>query len=442
MAPPTSSFVARWWVAVDPIEEILEAGKRRADEAEVWLATGSSVAAMLRKRKISSATGSDHQTLSIRVIKGGRIGVSSTDDPSSWEECLGAALRSAALAAPQEWEGLPASSEKTDGFVNFDESAVPDPEQVRDLVSGMEEGADRHPVEIISGNAQISQYRVVLANTHGLYCEDRESMVSMGLETIRDQSTGYEYEASWKMDIDPVSVGERAAFLAATSHGGKDIPTGTYDVVLSPDALGQLMGATFLPALSGRNVHAGRSRLAPLLGQEVCDPALSLIDDPMHPRGLGSCLWDGEGTPTGVLTLVERGVLRCFAYDLKTAYQFGKETTGNAVRSGMGGGVTIGFHCMTLDGPRGEIGGEDALWVHDVIGAHTANPLTGDFSVELANAYLCRGGNPEYPVRKAMLSGNVFDMLRDIRGLSREEKVVGCCVLPSIRLKNQKIIGI
>jgi len=77
----------------------------------------------------------------------------------------------------------------------------------------------------------------------------------------------------------------------------------------------------------------------------------------------------------------------------------------------------------------------------DVIGAHTANPLTGDFSVELANAYLCRGGTPEYPVRKAMLSGNVFEMLREIEGLSREEKVMGCCVLPSIRLKDQKIIG-
>jgi len=190
------------------------------------------------------------------------------------------------------------------------------------------------------------------------------------------------------------------------------------------------MGTTFLPALSGRNVHAGRSRLAPFLGQEVCDTALSLVDEPLHPRGLGSCLWDGEGTPTRVLKLVEKGVLRCFAYDLKTAYQFGKETTGNAVRSGLGGGVGIGFHCMTLDGPRREICEEETLWAHDVIGAHTANPLTGDFSVELANAYLCRGGTPEYPVRKAMLSGNVFEMLREIEGLSREEKVMGCCVLP------------
>jgi PmbA protein len=431
----------RWLVAVDTIEKILRAGERQTDELEVYLATGTSVTARLRKRDISYAMGSEHQALSIRVVRGGRTGLSSTGNPRSWKACLEAALRSAALATPQEWGGLPGPADTKDSFINFDGNAIPDPDRVRDMVRGMEEGACRHPVEIVSGSAQISQYRIVLANTCGFYGELRESVVSMGLETIRDQSTGYEYETSWKVDIDPVSVGEKAAFLAATSHGGKDIPTGIYDVVLSPDAFGQLLGSSFLPALSGRNVHTGRSRFAQRLGQEVCDPALSLIDDPRHPRGIGSCPWDGEGTPTRTLTLVEKGVLRCFAYDLKTAYQYGCRTTGNAVRSGMGGGVTIGFHCMTLDGPRQEIFEKDALYVHDVVGAHTANPLTGDFSVELANAYFYRGGNPEYPVRKAMLTGNVFEMLGDTGGLSREEKVVGSCVLPSIRLKNQRIIG-
>ena len=435
------SFGTRWLVAVDTIEKILMAGERQADEVEVYLATGTSVTARLRKREISYALGSEHQALSLRVIRGGRIGVSSTGNPQAWEACLDAALRSAALAAPQEWDGLPGPAENYGDFVNFDENVVPDPDRVREMVRGMEEGACRYPVEIVSGSAEISQYRIVLANSRGLYREDRESLVSMGLETIREQSTGYEYGTSWKMDIDPGSVGEKAAFLAATSHGGKDIPTGTYDVVLSPDAFGQLMAGSFLPALSGRNVHTGRSRLAHLIGQEVCDPALSFIDDPSNTRGIGSCRWDGEGTPTRTLHLVEKGVLRCFAYDLKTAYQYGCMTTGNAVRSGMGGGIAIGFHCMTLDGPRDEILEKDAIFVHDVVGAHTTNPLTGDFSVELANAYLYRGGNPEYPVRKAMLAGNVFEMLGETGGLSGEEKVVGCCVLPSIRLKNQKIIG-
>ena len=436
-----SFSMVRWWVAVELVEEILKAGAEQADELEVYLATGTTVSARLRKKEISYASGSKHHALSLRVVRDGKIGFSSTGNPDSWKDCLRAALKSAALAARQEWRGLPGPAGNARGSINYDENLVPDPGCVSRLLKGMMEGASQHPVDIISGSAQVSRCRAFLANTSGLFCEERESMVSAGLETIRDQSTGYEYETSWRMDIDPVSIGERSAFLAATSHGGRDIPTGIYDVVLSPDALGQLLGSALLPALSGRNVHTGRSRLADLLGQEVCDPALSLIDNPFHPRGSGSCLRDGEGTPTRVLALIRNGVLSSFAYDLKTACQYGKETTGNAVRSGSGGGVTIGFHCITLEGPRRDLTEKETLWVHDIVGAHTANPLTGDFSVELANAYFYRGGTPEYPVRKAMLSGNVFEMLRDTGGLSFEEKVVGCCVLPSIRLKNQRIIG-
>jgi len=50
-----------------------------------------------------------------------------------------------------------------------------------------------------------------------------------------------------------------------------------------------------MPALNGRNVHAGRSRLAGEMGRQVMDERISLSDDPNHPRGLGSTAWDAEG---------------------------------------------------------------------------------------------------------------------------------------------------
>ncbi|MCQ8894165.1 MAG: TldD/PmbA family protein [Methanolinea sp.] len=426
---------------MDLIEKILSAGNAKADEVEIYLSTGRSVTARLKRREISYAAGSDNKSLAIRVISGGKIGVSSTSNPGRWEPCLDAALRSAQLANAQEWKGLPRPDPAGGGWINFDQTLIPDPARAGGLLQDMVEGAGAYPVEITSGSAEISRFSTVLANTNGLFREDRESLVSIGLEAIREQSTGYEFETSWKADIDAVEVGRRAAFLASSSAGGRDIPTGTYDVILSPVALAQLVEACIIPALSGRNVHEGRSRLAPLLGEEVFDPALTLTDDPFHPRGTGSCLWDGEGSVTRRLPFIERGVLRCFAYDLKTAYRYGKESTGSAVRSGMGGGISIGVHCATLDGPRCNLADEEGIWVHDVVGAHTANPLTGDFSVELSNAFLTRGGHFEYPIKSAMLTGNVFEMLKGTEGISREERVVGAFVLPSIRLKNQRIIG-
>lgn len=431
----------RWWAEVELAERIVREGGRRVDELEVYLFSGHMVTARLKRHEIHYASGAEQQGLSIRVIHQGRIGTSATMNPSKWEACMEAAVSSARLATAQEWEGLPGPQQLDRAPLNFDPGVTPDAETARDLLGDLVRGTEKYPVGITSGSAEISRFASTLANTGGAYYEDMESMVSVGVETIMDQSTGYEFEGSWKMDIDARSVGEKAAYLAHSSHGGRDIPSGQYDIVLSPVALAQLIGGVYLPALSGKNVHAGRSRLASREGQQVMDRALTLLDDPFHPKGLSSCRWDGEGTPTRIVNFVENGILREFAYDLKTAYRYGKVSTGSAVRGGHGGAPSIGTHALTLTGPREDLLEGLLVHVNDVVGAHTANPLTGDFSVELSNAYLIRDGTVEYPVRKAMLSGNVFDVLMETGSLSKNERVVGSMVLPEIRLKDLAIIG-
>ncbi|HSQ93065.1 MAG TPA: metallopeptidase TldD-related protein, partial [Methanoregula sp.] len=81
------------------------------------------------------------------------------------------------------------------------------------------------------------------------------------------------------------------------------------------------------------------------------------------------------------------------------------------------------------------------VYVHNVVGAHTANPMSGDFSVEISNAFRVKDGSFEEPVRSAMMSGNVFDLHKDIAGFSRESRAVGSLILPSVKLNKQRIIG-
>ncbi|MDD1646608.1 MAG: metallopeptidase TldD-related protein, partial [Methanomicrobiales archaeon] len=79
--------------------------------------------------------------------------------------------------------------------------------------------------------------------------------------------------------------------------------------------------------------------------------------------------------------------------------------------------------------------------VHDVVGAHTANPMSGDFSVECQNAAWMEGGILGDPVRKAMIAGNFFDTLSDLGGIGTDSRIVGNAILPSLRLKNLQVIG-
>ena len=432
----------RWWAAVEILDDILKAGRKSADEVEIYLAEGRSVSAELKRTVVSKSIESRHFSLSIRIITGGKMGTSSTSNPAEWRRCLEAAVASGKLATPQVWNGLPDLSVPGGPDLSYDPSLDPQPAAARELLEAMVDGASRHPVQVTAGGATMSVGSITLANSHGVRYSRNQSMASASLETIRENSTGYEFETSCACDFDPESIGDRAGFLAASSVNGKDIPTGTYDVILSPLAGAQLISTVLVPALSGRNVHAGRSRLAGSLGMQVADAAISMYDDPLLPRGLGSTRWDAEGTLTRKIPFISDGVLGEFAYDLKTAYRHGAESTGSAVRSGSGGMPAIGHHNMVIEGPESDLMDEPAVYVQDVVGAHTANPLSGDFSVELTNPFRVRAGGYESPVRKAMLSGNVFDLLFRTTGLGRDRRPVGSLIIPSIRLKDQRIIGV
>ncbi|MBP7121043.1 MAG: TldD/PmbA family protein, partial [Methanolinea sp.] len=89
------------------IEQILHEGAQRVDELEVYLFSGFSVSARLKRHEIHYASGANQQGLSLRVIHKGHIGTSATMNPETWNACMDAAIASASLATPQDWEGLP-----------------------------------------------------------------------------------------------------------------------------------------------------------------------------------------------------------------------------------------------------------------------------------------------------------------------------------------------
>ncbi len=421
------------------IDDILRKGEKVADEVEVVYGTGKSINASLKGREIGEAGGSELWAFCIRIIDGGRIGSSMTNDPGRWEECLDAAKAGSRFAGVQDWGGLPGpyTPNGTPDKV-FDENLDLDSARLTGYVEELLNGASEYEVDVAGGGASVSQSFYKLTNSSGLVYENSRTRVSASLETISGTSTGYESDTSCFADrLDPYDIGKKAAYLAAHSVGAGDIDTGTYDVILSPIAAAQLIGGIIVPALSGKNVKAGRSYFADKLGEQCLDESFTLRDDPFH--GQSSRVIDAEGVPTRVLDLVKDGVVNTFTYDLKTAYKYGEESTGSAVRSDSS--PAIGFHNLYLEGDRQDIFDEKALYVHDVIGAHTANGITGDFSIETSNATWREGGADGDAVRAAMLSGNVFEMLKSIAGVSKESRELGNVIMPSVRFNNLRVVG-
>jgi PmbA protein len=179
--------------------------------------------------------------------------------------------------------------------------------------------------------------------------------------------------------------------MAVRSVNGQKVETGTYDVLLRPIAFTELLEYAFLPSISADNVQKGRSLMSEKIGQQVASSHLSFTDDGLLPGGLGTTGFDGEGVPSMRNSILERGVLKGFLYDSYTAGKSGVKSTGNAVRGGYSDLPRIGIRNLLVQSSEPfdvvkETG--RGIVVNSFIGAHTANPISGDFSVEARNLFI------------------------------------------------------
>ena len=128
--------------------------------------------------------------------------------------------------------------------------------------------------------------------------------------------------------LDVEGAAREAVEKTKASHDARDWEPGTYEVVLEPYCVYDIVG--FLGAqLTGLAVEEGRSFVGGKLGQRVTGP-VTLVDDPFDPQGMARA-FDFEGQPSERVTLIENGIARAVVYDSSTAHRAGVRNTGHAL---------------------------------------------------------------------------------------------------------------
>jgi len=164
-------------------------------------------------------------------------------------------------------------------------------------------------------------------------------------------------------------------------------------------------------------------------------------DDGLLAGGMGTSAFDDEGVGSQKTAVIQNGVLKGFLYDSYNAGKAGLKSTGNAVRGGYAEVPLVGLRNLVVSSDETfDLQSETkGLLVNSFIGGHTANPISGDFSVEARNSFYIEPKEAPRPITSMMLAGNVFDLLRDI-DLGRDARIVGGIVTPSVRVK-MKVVG-
>jgi PmbA protein len=73
--------------------------------------------------------------------------------------------------------------------------------------------------------------------------------------------------------------------------------------------------------------------------------------------------------------------------------------------------------------------------VDSVLGAHTANATTGDFSVTAANVWRIRKGAVTGPVSEVAIGGNLPDLLLRLDGVGSRPKQMDGLAIPPLRFR-------
>ncbi|MBI4395767.1 MAG: TldD/PmbA family protein [Elusimicrobia bacterium] len=247
----------------------------------------------------------------------------------------------------------------------------------------------------------------------------------------------------WKeLNFERVLTGARERLL--NSFGAKPVSSGTWPVIFLPR-----VGVDFLELISGAlcadAVQRGRSFLAGRRGGAVASSHVTIVDDGLYPQGIASSLYDEEGVPTQTNVVVKEGRLMGYLYDSYTAHREGLPSTGNAGRAGVQSPPSPEPSNLYLVPGRMA---QTRLWedlpkaflVQDVMGMHTADAVSGDFSVG-AVGLLVEKGHVRRAVKGVTLAGNALDMLKELDAVADDLTWYGSVGAPTFRVSGLSVGG-
>lgn len=437
-------------------ERILSLARARTEAAEIYIRTSATTSVEVKDGVVDAFERARDGGAGLRVLSDGRIGFAFTNDFSlnGIRSLVETAHLNAKNAEKDPFAALPDVALSAYGIVSIYDPVIPklsEQEKISRAVALEREafGVDSRIKRIRKASANYSEAETLIMNDRGGEVRFQGTAVSASIEVVAEDKG--EAQAGWEYDarrfyrlLDIEDVGRRAARKALDLLGARHL-----DSVKAPVILDAAVAEEFLSIMasgfSSENVQKKKSLLAGKLDAVIASPLVTITDDGLMEGGLGSAPSDDELVPMRTKTVVDQGRLALFLYNSYTARKERTESTGNGMRGGFKGmpgvGVTNLFIRPGALTPLQLIEGTDrGLLVTEVMGAHTANPISGDFSVG-ASGFWIEKGKKAYPVREITIAGNILDLMKNIDAICDDLRFSGRIGCPTLRVKELSVSG-
>lgn len=367
--------------------------------------------------------------VAIRLFKGGKASFACSSDwtPPFLERMIDLSYNSLSVLEEGDRFELPAKNGGTSDYGSWGPSPSSsasrrDKLEAAVLLETETRKFDHRIVRVRDARYSEETRHIRLKNSRGIEGEFSRTLCELSAMVMAEE--GGNQEMAWEEEfsdhfegIHPREMARRVAEKAVSQLGAQPVKTQKVSVILDP-----VVGASFLGILASSffadQVQRNRSALRGRLGEKIYSDRVSLVDDGRYAGGVGTAPFDGEGFPTQKNELVNKGTLRQFLYDARSATLEGRESTGNGIRPHFKEQPRVGatnFYVVpgeaSLEGLFSSMG--RGLWIRDVIGMHTADSVTGDFSVGASGIWI-ENGRKNNPVRGITVSGNLHELFAKV----------------------------
>ena len=275
-----------------------------------------------------------------------------------------------------------------------------------------------------------SRKKVIFLNSSGSFIEQERADVTLRLTAIAAKNSEVQQVG--------LSMGSRGEFDAITNLHDKvaEMAQHAADLLSAPRVKGGEYTVVLDPVLAGVFVHEAFGHLSEsdfvyendslreimTLGKQFGGKHLNIVDSAAEPGLRGSYKYDDEGVPAVKTYLIREGKLVGRLHSRETAAKMNEKATGNARAINYRHPPIVRMTNTYIE-PRDVSFGDmiadikEGIYVKNWYGGTTSMEM---FTFSAGEAYMIRNGKIGEALRPVVLTGNVFDTLKNIDAIGND----------------------
>ena len=444
--------------AVDFLEEIL--GKKKISQYDISISQCKSLAFKLQNQTVTYQEVAFEQELCFRTIDQGRLGFGYTNTlyPEAIQQAVENAQWGCQWVRADSYRQIPKPSPHPyPNLHHFDANRNGLTEEIRvETLRQMEELACNTPqknIRVESTELSEDQRVEIFRNSHGINLNHQETnfviqqcLIAKNPADEEDEQSASNFQYSpFFHKLNPRGLVTKIQKRALDCLGARTLASGKYPILLENTVVADMLD-TLAPSFSAEEIQQNSSHLCDKIGSPIFSPMVTLIDDATLPGQIGSYVFDAEGMPGQRTLLVERGIFQQPLYDSYTARKDKAQSTGNSMRNSLENIPIVSPSNFFLQpgstSPSDLLQNlQNGLWIYDVIGLHTIDMVTGNFSLGAAGFWVEKGQRL-FPVRDITLAGNLFHLFKNVQLIGSDLHFFGSTGAPSVLLPPMAVGGV